>query len=75
MNGKDKEGIASGDAVLMSSPPNRSQIDVNPESGFGGWADEKIKPAREAAPHLGRKKSHPQHLTISLVPNSAATLL
>ena len=49
----------------MSSPPSRSQIDVNPESGFGGWADEKIKTAREAAPHLGRKKSHPQHLTIA----------
>jgi len=65
MNGKDKEGIAFGEAVLMSSPPSRSQIDVKPESGFGGWADEKIKTAREAAPHLGRKKSHPQHLTIS----------
>jgi hypothetical protein len=37
MNGKDKEGIAFGDAVRTSSPPNRSQIDVNPESGFGGW--------------------------------------
>ena len=56
MNGKNKEGIAFGEAVLMSSPPSRSQIDVNPESGFGGWADEKIKTAREAAPHLGRKK-------------------
>ena len=65
MYSKNKEGIAFGDAVRMSSPPNRSQIDVNPESGFGGWADEKIKTAREAAPHLGRKKSHPQHLTIS----------
>jgi hypothetical protein len=57
MNGKDKEGIAFGDAVRMSSPPNRSQIEVNPdESGFGGWADEKIKTAREAAPHLGWEK-------------------
>ena len=28
-----------------------------PQSGgFGGWADEKIKTVREAAPHLGRKK-------------------
>jgi hypothetical protein len=67
MNGKDKEGIAFGDAVRMSSPPNRSQIEANSESGFGGWADEKIKTAREAAPLLGRvKKIHPQHLTISL---------
>jgi hypothetical protein len=65
MNGKDKEGIAFGDAVRMSSPPNRSQIDVNPESGFGGWADEKIKTAREAAPHSGWEEFHPQHLTIS----------
>jgi len=66
MKGKDKEGIAFGEAVVISSPPNRSQIEGNPESGFGGWADEKIKTAREAAPLLGRKKSHPQHLTISL---------
>ena len=66
MNGRDKEGIAFGEAVVMSSPPNRSQIEGNPESGFGGWADEKIKIAREAAPLLGRfKKIHPQHLTIS----------
>jgi hypothetical protein len=66
MNGKDKKGIAFGEAFLMSSPPSRSQIEVTLKSGFGGWADEKIKTAREAAPHLGRRKSHPQHLTISL---------
>jgi hypothetical protein len=35
------------------------------ESGFGGWADEKIKTVREAAPMLSPKKFHPQHLTIS----------
>ena len=68
MKGKDKEGIAFGEAVVISSPPNRSQIEGNPESGFGGWADDKIKTAREAAPLLGRKKSHPQHLTISRTP-------
>jgi len=56
MKHKDKEEIAFDEAFLMSSPPSRSQIDVNPESGFGGCADEKIKTAREAAPHLGRKK-------------------
>jgi hypothetical protein len=66
MNDKDKEGLAFGEAVLMSSPPSRSQIEVKLESGFGGWADEKIKTAREAVLHLGRKKSHPQHLTIAL---------
>lgn len=65
VNGKDKEGIAFGETVLMSSPPSRSQIEGKSESGFGGWADEKIKTAREAAPNLGRKKSHPQHLTIA----------
>ena len=44
------EGIVFGEPSQMSSPPNRSQIDVKPESGFGGWADEKIKTLREAAP-------------------------
>ena len=57
INGKDREGIAFGEPVLMSSPPSRSQMDATPESGFGGWADEKIKTAREAAPLLSRKKS------------------
>ena len=66
-----KHRIAFGEAVLMSSPPSRSQIcgqarrQSFAESGFGGRADEKIKTPREAAPRLGRKKSHPQHLTIS----------
>jgi dGTPase len=41
-------------------------MDDRLESGFGGWADEKIQTAREAPPLLGRKKSYPQHLTISL---------
>ena len=51
-----KYGIAFGDGSFMSSPPSRSQIwgrthlDRLPESGFGGWADEKIKTAREAVP-------------------------
>jgi len=61
-----KEGIAFGEAVQIVSPSSRSQINVKPESGFGGWADETIKPVREAAPHLDRKNSHPQHLTIAL---------
>ena len=67
MNSNDKEGIAFGEAILMLSPPNRSQMEVNFESGFGGWVDEKIQTAREAVPHLGWKKSHPQHLTIAHV--------
>jgi hypothetical protein len=75
-----KYGIAFGEAVLMSSPPSRSQIcgqarrQSFAESGFGGWAvpwtlrwDEKIKTAREAAPRLDRKKSQRQHFTISPV--------
>lgn len=43
-------GIAFGEAVLFfQTPPSRSQIRVAvaryrpTESGFGGWADEKIK--------------------------------
>jgi hypothetical protein len=36
-------------------------------TGFGGRADEKIRTARQAAPLSGRKKSHPQHLTVSLI--------
>ena len=65
-------GLAFGEAVLRSSPPNRSQIVAGvkhwefPESSFGGWADEKMKTVREAAPMLRPKKNHPQHLTISL---------
>jgi len=64
-------GLAFGEAVLRSSPPNRSQMDAGvkhqefAESGFGGWADEKMKTVREAAPMLRPKKIHPQHLTIS----------
>jgi hypothetical protein len=74
MNSKDKRGLAFGEAVRILSPSNRSQIDVKPESGFGGWVDEKIKTAREAVPHLGRKKissttfdnsSHRQERTFS----------
>ena len=63
--------IAFGEAILISPPPSRSQICDRvachrlDESGFGGWADEKIETAREAAPRLDRKKSHPQHLTIA----------
>jgi hypothetical protein len=58
-------GIAFGEAVLISSPPSRSQMDDRLESGFGGRADEKIQTAREVPPLLGRKKSYPQHLTIA----------
>ncbi len=64
-------GLAVGEAVLMSSPPSRSQMAVTvkhqalTKSGFGGWADEKIKTVREAAPMLSIKKIYPQHLTIS----------
>ena len=66
------DGIAFGEVVLISSPPSRSQMRAgivrrgSAESGFGGRADEKIGTARQAAPLSGRKKSHPQHLTVSL---------
>ena len=61
-NGCKENGIAFGEAVLKSSPPSRSRICDSVacrrfnESGFGGWADENIKTAREAAPLLSRKK-------------------
>jgi hypothetical protein len=81
--GRTKQyGIAFGDGLFMSSPPSRSQIWARacrgrlPESGFGGWADEKIKTAREAVPYclfanhsappgLSQEKTHPQLLVIS----------
>jgi len=62
INGCKEYGIAFGEAVFMSSPPSRSQIRDAvtwhrlAESGFGGWADEKIKTAREAAPLLSPEK-------------------
>jgi len=65
MDRQKRDGIAFGEAVLISSPPSRSQMYGRLESGFGGRADEKIETAREAAPLLARGKSHPQHLTIS----------
>jgi len=65
MDRRQKRGIAFGEAVSISSPPGRSQMYGRLESGFGGWADEKIEIAREAVPLTSRKKSHPQHLTIA----------
>ena len=68
---RERYGLAFGEAVLILSPPSQSQIGAGvkhqdfAESGFGGWADEKMKTAREAAPMLSPKKFHPQHLTIS----------
>ena len=60
---RERYGLAFGEAVLMSSPPSRSQMCAGvkrqdfAESGFGGWADEKMKTVREAAPMLSPKKS------------------
>ena len=68
---RQRYGLTFGEAVLMSSPPGRSQMGAGAkhqdlaESGFGGWADEKMKTVREAAPMLSPKKSHTQHLTIA----------
>jgi hypothetical protein len=64
MDRHQKCAIAFGEAVSISSPPSRSQMYDRLESGFGGWADEKIEIAREAVLLTTRKKSHPQHLTI-----------
>ncbi len=57
INSKDRKGIAFGEAVLMSSPSSRSQMDTRPESGSGGWADEMIRRAPEAAPLLSQRNA------------------
>jgi hypothetical protein len=60
---RERYGFAFGEAVLMSSPPGRSQMCAGAkhqdfaESGFGGWADEKMKKVREAAPMLSPQKN------------------
>ena len=57
-----KYGIAFGEAILMSSLPSRSQICDRvachrlDESGFGGWADEKIKNTPRSGSAVGPKK-------------------
>ena len=78
--------------MFFKHPPTEARIKAKPslashsfyerqlESGFGGWVDEKIKPARGAHPHvfseiclcntipeksLERRNSHTQHLTIT----------
>ena len=75
----ERNGIAFGEGLFISSPPSRSRIGgrahraFRSESGFGGWVDEKIKTVREAVPYHCQtipqstepKKSHPQHLTIA----------
>ena len=66
MDKQEKRGIAFGEAASISSPPSRSQMDGRAKSGFGGWVDEKVETAREAAPLLSRKKVYPQNLTIAL---------
>jgi len=60
---RERYGLAFGEAVLMSSLSSRSQMCAGAkhqdfaESGFGGWADEKMKTVREAAPMLSPQKS------------------
>jgi len=54
-------GLAFGEAVLMSSPPSRSQIGAGikdqplPKSGFGGWVMKRSKRGCGAAPTLSTK--------------------
>ena len=56
-NGCKKYGIAFGEtALFFQTPPNESQMFSKPQSGFGGWADEKIKTPREAAPNIEPEK-------------------
>jgi len=53
----EKYGNAFGETVLsFQTPPNQSQMFSRPQSGFGGWADEKIKTPREAAPIIQLEK-------------------
>lgn len=49
----------------ISSSPIQSQMHSRPQSGFEGLTCKKITTSREAVPLSSRKKSHPQHLTIS----------
>ncbi len=78
--------------VLFKHPPTEARCKAKPwptavplperqpESGFGGWVDEKIKLARAAHPHVvsqehrcvqiqekpfNMRNSHTQHLTIT----------
>lgn len=75
--------------LAKPQPASHSFDERQLESGFGGWVDEKIKPARAAHPHvsnecclcgsipektLKRRNSHPQHLTITLGTPSAAMI-
>ena len=59
---RKRYGLAFGEAVLMSSPPSRSQMCAGAkridfaESGFGGWADKEMKTVREAAPSVESKR-------------------
>ena len=56
-DGRKKYGIAFGETALsFQTPPSRSQMFGRPQSGFGGWADEKIKTPREAAPNIELEK-------------------
>ena len=69
----DKVQSSSARCFLLHHPPAEARCEAGQgsyesldESGFGGWADEKIKTVREAVSLLSQKKFHPQHLTISL---------
>jgi hypothetical protein len=59
---ESQSGVAFGEDISISSPPNRSQRGGKPgttaaekslhQSGFGGWVDEKMEVPREAGPLL-----------------------
>jgi hypothetical protein len=87
-----KESPTAMATLFFKHPPTEARIKAKPspafktlnerqlESGFGGWADEKIKLARAAHPHVfpetglwhtiqekpfKLRNSHTQHLTIT----------
>jgi hypothetical protein len=55
-NGK-KYGIDLCEVASLSSPPSRSQMNNKRESGFGGWADEKIKNSPRGGSSIEPKNS------------------
>jgi len=71
LKARGEQVTAFGEVVFTSSPLSRSQMvsrtesDGFAESGFGGWVNEKSRSAGQVLLLLGRRKSHPQHLTVS----------
>jgi hypothetical protein len=84
---ESQSGVAFGEDVSMSSPPNRSQMGGKPgttaaekslnQSGFGGWVDEKIEVPREAGPLLLAQRGQrmrPPKISSTTFDNTSGTL-